>query len=190
MTWSGWTGAPGYTNFHFGLDGAVDGAILDQTMVNVHDFFVALTTRIPGGIGITFPTEVEQFDAVTGELEDAHPVLLQAQVSGGAGTAAFSSAVGACVSWGTNAFISGRRLRGRTFLVPLAPGAAFQSDGTLLEVARTSMLAAAVGLKDAPDGYPLQIWHRPVPGAGGGVAADVVSASIADKTAVLRSRRD
>jgi hypothetical protein len=172
------------------MEGAVVQATLDETMTNIKDFFTVLTTRLPTGITISFPTEMDQFDETSGELENTHSVTGLTNVAGGGGTSPYSSATGACVTWGTDSIVNGRRLRGRTFLVPLLPATAFQDDGTLVETTRVAIQSAGTALKDAADGYPFAIWARPDPGVTNGVAGAVTTSSVNDKTAILRSRRD
>lgn len=190
MRWSGFTGEPGYTNLHFSKSGDIDGAVLDATLSNCRTFFQAFSSRLPTSVGIVFTTTVDEFDTTSGELLNTHSAVLQTQVTGTGGTSPFSSATGACVTWGTDSIVNGRRLRGRTFMVPLLPSAAFESNGSLIEVARAAFQAAAVAFKNETDGYPFHIWHQPDPGVTNGASGPVTSASVADKTAILRSRRD
>jgi hypothetical protein len=190
LRWSGFSGAPGYTNLHFLTDDPPVVATIDATLLDVRTAFFDIASRFPNGLSITFPNEVEEFDAGTGVLQGTIGVDLQDAVAGTGGSGPYSSAVGACITWTTGMVVNGRRLRGRTFLVPLAPATAFQDDGTLAEAARVAILGAGNSIINAVGGYPLAIWSRPSPGAGGGAAGTVTSASVADSTAVLRSRRD
>lgn len=190
IRWAGFSGEPGYTNLHFSKSGDIDGAVLDQTLANVRTFFLAIASKLPTGVGLTFPTSVDEFDTTSGELLNTHSVVLQTAVPGSGGAAPFSSATGACVTWGTDTIVNGRRLRGRTFLVPLLPANSFETNGTLIEAARTQLLAAATAFKNETDGYPFHIWSQPNPGVVNGASGPVTSANVADKTAILRSRRD
>jgi hypothetical protein len=190
MNWAGFSGAPGYTNLHFLLADTPTGTQLSETVTKVRTFFNAWGSFIPNGVSINFPSEIEQFDTNSGVLEGSFSVTPGAVVNGAASTAPYSSASGACITWNTAAVVAGRRLRGRTFMVPLAPTSAFQSDGTLAVAGLVTMRSAAQALADDATGMPLVVWHRPTLGGTDGLAGVVTGASITDKTAVLRSRRD
>ena len=188
MTWAGFSGAPGYTNMYFLNPEVPDQATLDALGVRVRGFFATLGSALPSNVTISFPTEVDQFNTTTGELEDTLPIAKPSGVSGIA-SGNYSSAVGMCVNWKTGTIVNGRRLRGRTFLVPLA-SAAYDSDGTLNGTHLTNMRAAADLLISEQTNLVLAIWAKPGLLRPEGVSAQVASASINDKTAVLRSRRD
>lgn len=189
MTWNGWVGAPGYTNLHFSSAATPTGTELSQTMTKLHTFFDAFKTYLPNVVTIAFPTTFEEFDTASGTLEGAHAVTPASTVTGTGGSAVFSAAVGACINWKTALVINGRKLRGRTFMVPLQSLPSFEGNGTLGVTAQVAFESAAAALI-AGTGLPLFVWHRPDPGAGGGAASSVTAASVTDKTAILRSRRD
>lgn len=187
-TWSGFSGGPGYTNFHFLDPDPISQAGIDQTAARARTFWNAVKAFLPSTVTITEPTTFEEIDTGTGEL------LSENTWPGGAPLVGvlvgnYSAAVGACISWNTIGIVNGRKLRGRTFLVPLG-SAAFDTAGTLKDADRTTMLNAANAFADASTGIDLAVWHRPQPNGSDGVAAGVTTANITDKTAVLRSRRD
>jgi len=190
MTWSGFSGAPGYTNLHFSAALTPTSTELSQTATKVHDFFYAWRSFLPNAVTINFPSELEEFSTTTGELVGTHGFTAPAAVVGTGGSAVFSSAVGACVNWKTNTVVNGRKLRGRTFMVPLQSLPSFDADGSLNPSARLTMLTACTNLMNDATGLPLFIWHRPSPGGSDGAAGSVTATTINDKTAVLRSRRD
>lgn len=188
VRWGGFTGAPGFTNFHFGAETPPPSqAVLDATAVKVRAFFNTFATNFPSGLSISFPGEVDQLNTGTGALENVYNVPVQTVVTGSA-SGTYGAGVGACIAWTGFGLANGRRPRGRTFLVPLAP-LSFQTDGTLADTFRTNLVTAANTLADDTSGLPLMVWHRPVSGVGGS-SHQVVSASVTDKTAILRSRRD
>jgi hypothetical protein len=91
-----------------------------------------------------------------------------------------------------------RRVRGRTFIVPIG-GASLAGDGTLDATKQGNIQSAANTLvASAAATVQLVIWSRPFPGDpnnGGSFARDgsshpVKSALVRDKVAMLRSRRD
>lgn len=194
--WSGFTGAPGYSNFHFGTDpGFFDGGLFGDAEQlaaqaaadRVRDAFEEARSYIPLGVNINVQNEAEILDSDSGEIvgfgEVDTPTVTGLGTSGG-----WSAASGAVVNWRTNDYRFGRRIRGRTFLVPLA-GEAYQDDGTLSGDGRTAVQdfgSTMIGGGAAPE---FGVWSRPRDGAGG-VFATVTSSNVPDMAAVLRSRRD
>lgn len=191
LTWTGFTGSPGYTNLHFLDPDPISQAGLDETALRLHNFFDALEPFLPGSVRINLPTVLEEIDSATGELVTDHP-FEPGTVITGTGLTNFSAASGLCINWNTVGIINGRRIRGRTFIVPLASGA-YQSDGTIVDATRTTVQTAANVYADAGPGLGIDgaIWHRPTtPGGTDGAAAGITSASVGDRVAVLKSRRD
>ena len=188
MRWTGFVGSPGYTNLYFLNPEEPTEAIANTTAGRVRTWFDTLKAYLPSAVTITFPTEMEAIDTATGDLTGTIALTTLTNVVG-SNAGAFASPVGACVNWSTGQIVNGRRLRGRTFLVPLS-ATHYQSDGTLVDASRTGMIAASSTLCSYQDNLVLAIWHRPTSGGSDGVAAQVSSASVTDRAAVLRSRRD
>jgi hypothetical protein len=188
MTWAGFVGAPGYTTLHFLDPDPITQAGIDQTAARNNAFWQALEPHLPGPVTITMPTILEEIDTATGELLDEH-TFPGGTLADGAGSSVYSAAAGACINWNTVGIVNGRRLRGRTFIVPLQ-ASSYESDGTLTTVARDALVTAGNNLANATTGIDLAVWHRPSPGGSDGVAAGVTSCSVNDRGAVLRSRRD
>jgi len=94
------------------------------------------------------------------------------------------------VNWRTNQIRNGRRVRGRSFLVPLA-GSAFEGNGTLSASTLTSLKSAADTLRTAAGTTQLGVYARPTTkDATDGLWAQVTANTVPDMGAVLRSRRD
>lgn len=185
-TWTGFSGAPGYTNFFFADDADTTTA---NTMVTATlSFFNTLRSMFPTGVTISVSPEVAQIDEASGTLEGFVYADDPAFAVTGSGAGTYSAPTGAVVNWRTEQVNRGRRVRGRTFLVPLS-GGSFQADGTISNTALADLRDAASDLITAAAGVPLVVWSRPRNGAGG-VAAIVTSSSVPDMAAVLRSRRD
>nr|CRY96522.1 hypothetical protein [uncultured prokaryote] len=184
--WSGFEGGPGYTVFHFGGGG---GVISDAAQVanRVRDGFDTLKSVLPNNLVIRVRPEVEEIDESTGMLTGYQGVEGLVQVSGASG-GTYAAPVGAVVNWNTNDVRDGRRIRGRTFLVPLASGAFF-TNGTVSSTTRTTLTAFADALTGTDFDSELVVWSRPKNGSGG-VAASVTGYRVSPKAAVLRSRRD
>lgn len=184
--WTGFPGAPGYTNFHFMAGG---GLISDaqSSADKVLDFFNQFKTYLPPQTRIEIQPEVAVIDEDTGVASNF--VLIDpGERLAGTGTGSYAGPAGAVINWRTNDLRFGRRIRGRTFLVPLT-SAAFEGDGTLASNARNFIQGAADSLVGGDLDSEFVVWSRPRNGSGG-VAATVTQANVPDMAAVLRSRRD
>lgn len=185
----GWTGGPGLSTAYF-LPTTEDAASALDAVTCVRAAFSACNQLFPDNFSAQVSGDVDQLDEATGQVTSTFSVTAPAIVTGAGGTGGIQSpAVAMNVRFSTNAFIGGRRLRGRSFLSPLVKSVD-DTDGT--------PTAAAIGWA-AAYGNTLQanagvaggnvIWHRPTGGAGG-QAASVAAVSVPDKFAILRSRRD
>lgn len=183
---TGFTGAPGYTAFHFmGGGGLISDA--QQVAARVGTSLQNLKTVLPTGVQIQVRQELEVIEESTGEVTGYRNTTAVPSVLGTA-TGNFSGPVGAVVNWNTNDLRFGRRIRGRTFVVPLS-GSAFFTAGGLNATSQASIKAFADGLMGGDLDSELVVWSRPVAGSGG-VAATVTGNRVPPKAAVLRSRRD
>jgi hypothetical protein len=187
-TWSGFSGAPGYTNLYFLDPDPISQSGLDQTGARSRTFWAAVAPYLPTGVTVTMPTVLEEITAANGELVAEHVFPGGASVAGSAG-GTYHSSSGACVTWHSPFVVNGRKLRGRTFIVPLG-NQVFSANGTLSDSIRDSLVAAGNALANAATGIDLAIWHRPTPGLDDGAVAGVSHCTVNDRGAVLRSRRD
>jgi len=185
--WTGWGGAPGYSNFYF--VGDATGADLTQITGAVRTFFAAFTLCLPTPVSVKVSQVVQQIDPSTGALQLEKTAPADPAIVVGAGGANFASPVGACVIWRTTSTRNGHIVKGKTFLVPLST-AAYDTDGTILASRLTELRGAATALCGfaATGGSTFGVWSRPVAGAGGAVSHSGV-ATVNDRTAVLKSRR-
>lgn len=184
--WSGWSGAPGYTNFHFsGTIGSVDAA---SSFAAVSEFWETVAGSLAPGLSIRVSPTVEMLDDQTGELIEYEDVEDSATWGSAGSSTGWSAATGAVINWMTNTVSAGRRVRGRTFLVPLS-GNSYDDAGTLTPTVLGRIRGAASDLIAADGAQELVVFSRPRAG-GTGVAAPVTSARVPDMAAVLRSRRD
>lgn len=176
--WSGTTGGTGYSVFHF--DGAGSATAIPAL---VHTFFDGNKAFLPNEVSIDFDAEVIQ-KANDGTLIGAVAVTPPTTVVGQSASA-FSMPAGLRVTWETGTIVNGRRLRGRTYIVP-SVGAA-DATGTPSTASMAALKTAADALINASviNNTPLAVWSR----ANSAVMA-VTSAVVSDRTAVLRSRRD
>lgn len=186
VNWSTGGTNPGVSVLHGRPSTAGGNGLAGQALADrARTFFDALKGVVGGGLVWDFPAEVTVLNTTTGVLEDAVAVTKPANVTAtGAGN--YSALSGARIEWRTGAIVAGRRLRGRTFVVPLSVGQ-YDAVGTLATTCITTLQAAATGYADAnvfSNARPC-VWSRTH-----GIQADITSVLIPDEASVLRSRRD
>lgn len=191
--WSGFSGAPGYSVFHFRDFSAGEPTNADATaaVARLKTFFGAFAINLPTGVAIQVESDVEVIEETTGMLTTVLSATPVSPTAGAASASAtFAAAVGAVVTWRTPGIRNGRRIRGRTFLVPLS-STAFAPDGTLATSTISTIAGAATALIDGSGSPDLGVYARPTgPGATDGIWYVANSFSVPDMGAVLRSRRD
>lgn len=152
--------------------------------------FDAMKQAMPVGITVTVPGSGETIDDTTGHLTGIWSTAQPAAVAF-SGAQVCAAGVGACVSWTTGGIVPGkkgpRRLRGRTFIVPV-PTASYDGNGNLSAAATDAYANFAAALQAAG---PLAVWHRPTTvGGSDGNSYGVVAHNVSRKVAFLKSRRD
>ncbi len=185
-----------FSVFHFG--NGPDGDASDQEASNAtgatRTFFDAVKAYLPNQVIVDVLTDVEIIDVATGNLVDVRSAAALTPVNGGASAAGnWVAPAGACITWSTDGLrtVSSkpRRVRGRTFLVPLA-GVAYENNGTLTAGALTALNTAATGLRGNFNNQELGIYGRPgVNASPPGQFYSVIGHRITDQAAILRSRR-
>lgn len=191
INWTGFVGAPGYTNLYFSefVSEGYTQAHADGAVAKAVSFVNGIKTYLPNVVTIGVDPTVEIVQADTGQLVGFFTTA-PAAPSAGTASGTYSAASGVCFSWGTNGVRNGRRVRGRTFVVPVA-GAYYDLDGTINNTAATSLRATGAALLATGGVTDFGIWSRPSSkGATDGVWHAAETATLKDKVAVLRSRRD
>lgn len=186
---NGFTGGPGLSTFYF-LTPLENAAAATRVLGYVHEGIIfGYPGFLPNSVSLQVSGDVDVLSAVSGDITNTLSLASPAVVQGTGGEAIAPPAVAALLQLRTTTFLAGRRIRGRSFISPLA-GAAVTSDGLLSNAAvagfklgGTSLLA---GL-EAGDSWV--VWHRPKLNIGGS-AAPITAVSVPFKLAVLRSRRD
>ena len=186
--WSGFSGAPGYTNFYF-RSALIGTPLANAATGKTRAFFQTMAELLPTGVSVTVDPVVAEIDEETGLQGDEFNSATAPAVVIGSAPGERSAPSGLCVNWRTSTFLSGRRVRGRTFIVPCSI-AVYEGDGTIKPGYLTIARNAATALRTESLGFEsaLMVWHRPVNGAGGSAAA-VTGHTVNDKAAVLTSRR-
>jgi hypothetical protein len=191
--WTGFNGAPGYTNFYF-RDFSTTGEPLqsdaDSAVARTSTFWANVKSRFPSVVSIAVQGDVEVIDPANGQLASVFSVTPPVVHQGTATATTYSGPTGMVINWRSAGVRNGRRVRGRTFLVPVATDC-FQNDGTIDPTKLAAVQSAATDLA-AQTGTPdLGIWCRPTtPGGTDGQWFACNGATVPDLAAVLRSRRD
>ena len=179
--WQNWPGAPGVSTFY--TDTTVDISVATDAF---RAFFNGIAALLPSALTVQVPAVgdiISDADgSITGAWSDGTPVL----VVTGTGAGAYAGNAGAVVHWLTTGVVNGRRVRGRTFIVPII-GASYESNGSLAAATLTTLNNAATAL-DTALGSSMLIWHRPKPPAAGS-SFGLDSPRVPDLAVSLRSRR-
>lgn len=179
--WTAPGGGTGYSVFHFTTAGASGAAqtIADDT----REFFLGLQSALPDDVIVSFDSEVLDMDP-SGTLQAVWGVTPGADVNGSI-TSGYARAQGARVDWATDQVVAGRRLTGRTYVVPVG-SVFFDTQGLLTSAAVTDLQNAANAfISDTASNRPLRVWSRTH-----AVDSVVTAASIPTQGAILRGRRD
>jgi len=194
INWSGFTGGPGYTNLFFEpvAGGDISQAIVNDAVAITQTWRDAWRTYTPTACMTGIDPTIDELDEEYGTLQAFWTATVTA-ASGGGGSGAYAAGSGACVNWYTDGVRNSRRVRGRTFLVPMG-STGLETDGTLTSTALTAIRTASSTLAGAANLARLVVWARPTIVLGeplpDGGAYDVNASTTNDKVAQLRSRRD
>lgn len=180
--WTGANGLPGYTRMKF--NGQLDSAAAAAAAGRMRTFFDSVKTYLPAAVSISF-SEAAQWFATTGELQAEVGFTPPAPVVGAA-TGAYSAASGVVVNWLTGGVANGRKIRGRTFLVPCGQPV-YSTAGQITAVPLAAITSAAQALLA---GTPYLVVAANTPAGGSGYEAQIIGATVPSRVAVLRSRRD
>lgn len=194
--WDGFLGGPGYSVMHFrgfgsteGGGGDVDDASAAAAVNKVWDFFRQIPGIFPAAARITVEGEVDAIEDSTGALTNSFSGATKATISGTA-TGNYSAAAGGIINWRTGAIRNRRKIRGRTFLVPLA-ASAFRDNGQLSQQTIDTIRTVAAPLMNGTNGPQIGVYAREtIKGAADGQFAVASSMTIPTSGAILRSRRD
>lgn len=177
VVWSGIPTGPGVSVFY-----GAEGSVVND---DLSTFFTAIKGLIPTGTSIIIPSSGDTISEATGDVAGTWT-----GAAGGSivcnGAASHAAGVGGVVQWMTGGIVNGRRVKGRTFLVPLF-ASAYDNNGTLIDAQRNTIQTAVDALVVGAGGN-LMVWHRPTSGVGGSAHA-ITSGKVSDTVAVLKSRR-
>lgn len=191
--WAGQKIGAGVSTFVFDDSGVLpDPTELTAVGNAVRSFFTNAGALFPSTVTVSFDPEVEAFDPASGTITDVGVMGTTPATVTGTGAALSAAGVGGRVRWRTASFRNGRRVVGTTFVVPM-PTTCYDNEGTLSSATITSLTTAANALMSGATtaGDPLVIWSRPsAPGSGDGAISPVITVSVPDAVAWLRTRKD
>lgn len=181
---SGFAGAPGFTTMAW--VGADDFAV-GPCVAAANGFWDAARTLFPVGWSAQLEPLVAVLDEATGALKRYYtPTVGDRAIHVGTQIAGYGAGVaGACFAWSTPEINWTRRVRGRTFLVPLS-STVWDVDGTITSDVLTFFNTMISSLITGATGFA--IYSRPRLGVGG-KAAVVTAGRVTDQAAYLSSRR-
>lgn len=188
--WSGFAGGPGVNTYYF-----ISAATAMAPLKLMCD---QMRSKLPSNVTLVIEPQGDIIESTTGQITGSWSATAQAASVGSVG-GSYAGPAGIAMTWLTATFLSGRRLKGRTYWVPCT-SALYDSDGTLNSIAYSEILESASTFVTS-SGSNFIIWQRPrlaraatatLPAlaARGGGFGTVSGARVTDKVAVLRSRRD
>jgi hypothetical protein len=179
--WSTPGGGAGFSVLHFTIAG--NGAAAQQIAADTRVFFLQLASQLPNDVTVNFDSEVLDLNE-DGTLSAVWAVVPPAVVTG-LNNSEFNRAAGAVINWATGVIVAGRRLSGKTYIVPMAMNT-FDTVGVLTTVSRDLLIAVAEDfINDTAANRPLRVWSRTH-----ATSAVAVSSSVPSAGAILRGRRD
>jgi hypothetical protein len=172
--------------------------VISSSLGFFRTFFEALKGLIPSNTTIQYPAYYDVINSVTGNIVSTNGITPPA-VTTCSSPDAYPGPAGAQVRWHTSATIASikppfgsRIVVGSTFIVPLSRSQ-FGTDGSL-DAAFQVVLQTAASAMVTSFANNLRILSKPVVDSSGtvlrpGQNGPVISATVKDSVAVLRSRR-
>lgn len=192
LRWTGLPGGNGYSMFHMRDFSAGEPTVADANSAigRIDMFASAIKGLLPPVVTLEVESECEVLEETTGQMQTVlGGTSLGSMVGTASSVAGYSAPAGAVISWSTPGVRNGRRVRGRTFLVPLS-NEVWDTDGSLKSGALATINGAATTLRGASGTPDIGVWARPSgPGATDGIWYAVTGHRVPDMAAVLRSRR-
>jgi len=188
--WSNFLGAPGITKLSFIAATGDAGAVAATAAARA--FFNGFAPTLPAGLQIQVSREVQEYDEATGTLLGEVVASVTPALVTGASAPAYAGGAGAFIGWKTGAIWQGRRVQGRTFMVPMA--GIFEANGT----PTSAYIASAQSVADAliaDAGTTFAVWAKKFdktqdpPVQTNGAAFQVLSSVVRDVASGLRTRR-
>lgn len=188
-TLSGWDGGPGLMTSYF-LTPLQDLPAATRCVGYVQAYLVgSRVPRSPDNTLFTTQANVDVLNSATGAITSTLVTVPVAPNQGAGGVSRAPAAIAALLRLETSTYIAGRRVRGRSFVSPLADSAV-SADGSLTPTAQSGLAGIYAELSAVmAAGDQWVVWHRPKLGVGG-LAVPITGTTVPFKLAVLTSRRD
>lgn len=179
VTMTGWEGAPYYSTMYFGGSTAGEATVAAAAVRKFWDSIKGYLTT--GGL-IRVIGDVDQVDPATGLIVATYPTSTLAITT--TGNAPLPKATQGLIRWRTGDYVSGKEIRGRTFVPALANDAQVvgKPSGPFAASLGT---AATTLLTDAAPAGDMVVYSKRY-----AQYANIISNSVWDQFAVMRSRRD
>lgn len=186
ITWisTGYSGSPGYTKFKF--NGILDAGTAATAATNSRSVLSAIAAAgIPSICSYACQANFQVYTDA-GVLSNEGAFTPPSGVTG-AQSGSYVGGAGAVIYWLTGQINGGHKVKGRTFIVPLA-AAAYQNDGTLASAIVTSLQTAASTFATST---PQPVVNSRKLGQADRIDAtfNISGAQVKDRSAFLRSRR-
>lgn len=150
-------------------------------------FFQAMNGSLPDTLTLTWQGSGDTIDDATGTINGTWSHTAPDPVNGG-NTGDWAAGVGMRVNWLTNGIVRGRRVRGTTFVLPLATSY-YNTAGGIDAATVSAVFGLAEDLIETTDAN-LVIWSRPsTSGGSDGDSHAVVAPFVPSTVTWLRSRR-
>lgn len=184
MVWNVPGGGVGYSVFHcesIATQSQANGFVAAVRAAFMAANFIA---KIPNEVSFAGENEVRGL-GLDGSLTSVFPVGGGSSIVG-TSAAQWAAAAGGRVNWETGTVLLGRRLRGRTYIVPMDINA-YDTNGTLSASGIQALNDFAVAYKTnmAAAGLVPTVWSPTH-----AFQAPIVDHNVPDKTAILRGRRE
>lgn len=178
ITWTGMPGGPGVTQLYATSASGARPAL--ATWIGAWKYLV------PDCVTLTIEGQGDTVDSTTGLITGTWTDGANTALVGTGSSSQYFAAGGACISWSTGGVVKGRRVQGRTFLVPLT-SLAYQ--GSALVGTTVSAIQGATNTL-LGSGNVFWILHRPTTKGGtDGQAFQVTGGTVKNHQAILSSRR-
>lgn len=184
--WSGSRIGQGFTVFNLNGTDASTSTEINAAAAAIRKWFQSFQATIPDDVTISFPSEILVKDPSTMELEGVKAVTAPANVTGSF-SSSYAANAGRLVKWQTGQVLGGRRITGRTFLVP--SGGIFDVNGNVSgTVIGTDATAHTTLLSELTASIPLVVVAK-------GTVTDYVPVAVTSGATLgrptnLRSRND
>lgn len=180
VAWSNFPGAPGVSTHYF--------STTQTDMTALRTFYNTIKDLFPNGLTTSVPNSGDVIQESDGQIIGTWTGTGGGTNVSAVASAAYSGPSGAIVRWITPGIVAGRRVVGRTYLVPLERNQ-YDTSGSLASTTITTIQNAAQAmLASYADGF--KVWSRPgVSPPRVGSFHTALAALVPDLAAVRRSRR-